>query len=67
MPIPASSEAVCLLSELKMKQHIEVNIDLDELNTTRAEARATYEKIKAWVWEHYHFEVVEPIFLSGQE
>ena len=50
-------ETVCLLSKLKSKQHIEVNIDLDELDATAAETKATYDEIKAWVWEHYGLKV----------
>ena len=47
-------ETVCLLSKLHTKQHIEVEIDLDELDATAAKTKATYDEIKAWVWEHYH-------------
>ncbi len=50
-------ETVCLLSKLHTKQHIEVEIDLDELDATSAETKATYDEIKAWVWEHHHLKV----------
>jgi site-specific DNA recombinase len=46
-------ETVCLLSKLSTKQHIiEVELDLDELDLTAAESKATYEEIKEYVLEH---------------
>lgn len=45
-------ETVCLLSKLNAKQHIEVEIKMDELDLTAAEKKATYEEIKAYVLEH---------------
>lgn len=33
-------EMVCLLSKLKTKQHIEVEINLDEMDLTTAESKA---------------------------
>ena len=45
-------ETVCLLSKLNAKQHIEVEVKMDELDLTAAESKATYEKIKAYVLEH---------------
>lgn len=45
-------ETVCLLSKLNTKQHIEVELNLDELDLTSAESKATYEEIKAYVLEH---------------
>ena len=35
-------ETVCLLSKLNAKQHIEINLDMDELDLTDAEKKATY-------------------------
>ena len=46
------AETVCLLSKLNAKQHIEVEIKMDELDLTAAESKATYEEIKAYVLEH---------------
>ena len=43
-------ETVCLLSKLNTKQHIEVEIKMDELDLTAAESKATYEEIKAMCW-----------------
>ena len=45
-------ETVWLLSKLNAKQHIEVEVKMDELDLTAAESKATYEKIKAYVLEH---------------
>lgn len=45
-------ETVCLLSKLKSTQHIEVELDMDELDLTDAEKKATYQEIKDYVLEH---------------
>ena len=45
-------ETVCLLSKLNTKQHIEVDIHMDELDLTDAEKKATYGEIKDYVLEH---------------
>lgn len=50
-------ETVCLLSKLNTKQHIEVEIKMDELDLTAAESKATYEEIKAYVLEHSSIKV----------
>lgn len=42
-------ETVCLLSKLNTKQHIEVEIKMDELDVTAAESKATYDEIKAYI------------------
>ena len=44
-------ETVCLLSKLNVKHHIEVELNLDEMDLTVAESKATYEEIKAYVKE----------------
>ena len=45
-------ETVCLLSKLsEAKHHISVQVDMDELDLTAAESKATYEEIQAWVQE----------------
>ena len=51
-PFTRHVETVCLLSKLNAKQHIEVEIKMDELDLTAAESKATYEEIKAHVQEH---------------
>ena len=45
-------ETVCLLSKLNAKQHIEIDLDMDELDLTDAEKKATYQEIKDYVLEH---------------
>ncbi|MBQ2848098.1 MAG: 23S rRNA (uracil(1939)-C(5))-methyltransferase RlmD [Clostridia bacterium] len=45
-------ETVCLLSKLNTKHHIEIDLDMDELNLTDAEKKATYQEIKDYVLEH---------------
>ena len=50
-------ETVVLLSQQKPDDTIEIDLDLDELDATAAEAKATYEEIKAYVWEKYHLKV----------
>lgn len=45
-------ETICLLSKLNTKQHIEVEVKMDELDITAAESKATYEEIKTYVLEH---------------
>lgn len=42
-------ETVCLLSKLHANQHIEVELQMDELDLTAAESKATYEEIKEYV------------------
>lgn len=51
-PRTAHVETVCLLSKLNTKQHIEVEVKMDELDITAAESKATYEEIKTYVLEH---------------
>lgn len=51
-PGTAHIETVCLLSKLKSKEHIEIEVKMDEMDLTSAESKATYEEIKAYVLEH---------------
>ena len=46
------TETVCLLSKLQSKEHIEIEVKMDEMDLTSAESKATYEEIKAYVLEH---------------
>ena len=50
-------ETVCLLSKLHAKQHIEIDLSMDELDFTAAESKATYNEIRDYVWEHYQLKV----------
>ena len=51
-PMTSHIETVCLLSKLQSKEHIEIEVKMDELDLTSAESKATYEEIKAYVLEH---------------
>ena len=50
-------ETVVLLSQQKPDDTIEIDLDLDELDATAAETKATYEEIKAYVWEKHNMKV----------
>lgn len=45
-------ETVVLLSKLQSKEHIEIEVKMDELDLTSAESKATYEEIREYVLEH---------------
>ena len=45
-------ETVCLLSKLNANHHIEIELNLDEMDLTDVEKKATYEEIKAYVLEN---------------
>ena len=51
-PNTVSVETVCLLFKLHSDHHIEVELEMDELDLTAAESKATYEEIKKYVLEH---------------
>lgn len=50
-------ETCVLLSKLKSTPHIEVEVELDELELTRAESKATYAEIKQYVLENFGLKV----------
>jgi 23S rRNA (uracil1939-C5)-methyltransferase len=50
-------ETVVLLSQQKPDDHIEIEINLDEIDATGAESKATYKNIQNWVQEKYGFHV----------
>lgn len=50
-------ETVVLLSKLKPDDYIEVDLELDELDVTSAEKKATYQKIKDYVLDKYGVKV----------
>jgi len=54
----STHETVALLSKLsEAKHHVEVKVDMDELDLTSVEAKATYREIEEWVREKYGFHV----------
>ena len=50
--VSAHVETVVLLSKLQSKEHIEIEVKMDELDLTAAESKATYEEIREYVLEH---------------
>ena len=51
-PRTAHVETVMLLCQQKPDDHIYVELDLDELDATSAETKATYQEIKEYVLKH---------------
>ena len=51
-PQTAHVETVCLLSKLQSKEHIEIEVAMDEMDLTSSESKATYEEIREYVFEH---------------
>lgn len=45
------------MSKLKSTQHIDVKIDLDGMDLTKAESKATYAEIRQYVLEKYGLKV----------
>ena len=45
------------MSKLNAKQHIEINLDMDELDLTDAEKKATYQEIKDYVLKEFGLKV----------
>ena len=56
-PHTVHTEVVCLLSKLKAEKHIEVELEMDELDLTAAESKATYAEIKQYVLDKTGFKV----------
>ena len=56
-PNTANVETVILLSQQKPDDRIEVEIELDELDLTSAESKATYKEIQEYVLEKYGLKV----------
>lgn len=51
-------ETVCLLSKLsEAKHHISVQVDMDEMDLTAAESKASNQEIQDWVKEKYGFHI----------
>lgn len=58
LPIPSHLVYICiLLSKLNVKHYIGFDLDLDELDITSAETRASYREITAYVQEHFGLSV----------
>ena len=50
-------ECVVLLSQRRATEHIDIKLDLTDLDLTAAEAKPTYDDIKAYVLETYGLKV----------
>ena len=60
-------ETVVLLSQQKPDDTIEIDLDLDDLDATSAELKATYQEIKDYVLKEFaqSFGLFWPGFLNG--
>lgn len=56
-PFTNHVETVALLSKLDVDKHIDVVNELDELDLTSAESKATYAQIKEYVWNKFELKV----------
>ena len=56
-PMSVHVETVVLLSQQKPDDHIEIDLDLDELDATSAELKATYQEIKDYVLKEFGLKV----------
>lgn len=56
-PQTAHVETVALLCRKDIDSHIEVKLELDEDDVTKAESKGTYENIKEYVLDKYGFKV----------
>lgn len=56
-PFSHHVETVVLLSKLKTKKHIDIELHTDELDLTSSESKATYQEIKQYVLDKYGFKV----------
>ena len=65
-PNTVSVETVVLLSQLKQKpdNYINVTIELDDMDITSAETKATYDEIKKYVAEHNAGMKVSNLYIS---
>ena len=55
--MPTHVETVVLLSQQKPDDTIEIDLDLDELDVTSAELKATYQEIKDYVLKEFGLKV----------
>ena len=65
-PMTCHVETVVLLSQLKQKpdDYINVTIELDDMDITSAETKATYDEIKKYVAEHNAGMKVSNLYIS---
>ncbi len=63
MDVSFHVETVCLLSKLKSDKHIEIDLDMSELDLTAAESKATYQEIEDYVLENSGLKV-KPLYVA---
>ncbi|HEO3361636.1 TPA: 23S rRNA (uracil(1939)-C(5))-methyltransferase RlmD [Streptococcus agalactiae] len=56
-PMTHHVDTVALLSKLNVDKHISVEVELDELDLTSAESKATYEQIKEYILNKFGLKV----------
>ena len=56
-PTSPEIESVVLLSQRRPDEHIDIKLDLSELDRTAAETKATYQEIKDYVFEKFGLKV----------
>ena len=56
-PKTSHVETVALLSKLDVDKYINIEIELDDLDLTSAESKATYAQIKEYVWNKFELKV----------
>ncbi|MBQ3484667.1 MAG: RNA methyltransferase [Clostridia bacterium] len=56
-----------MLSKLDTPQHIDIDLELDELDVTSAESKATYQEIKDYVLEHSGLKVSSLYFAQVKQ
>ncbi|BBK23742.1 RNA methyltransferase [Eubacterium sp. AM18-26] len=54
---PTHVETIALLSKLKTKQHIKIELHAEEIELTSSECKSTYSNIKQYVFDKYGFKV----------
>lgn len=45
------------MSKLNSKHHVKVKVDMDEMDITSAELKATYDEIKGYILDKYNLKV----------
>lgn len=65
LPDENTVETVCLLSKLhEAKHHVNVKLDMDEMDLTAEESKATYEEIKKYVAEYNDRMKVSDLYIA---
>ena len=57
LQVSSHVEAVLLLTKLHVERHIEVDVNMEELDVTAAESKATYNEIRDYVLAHHQLKV----------